>query len=135
MFYALRILYRWTIALTQQSILLLYRRIFDTNRFKFRVLCRALFGYVTLYAISSIAVTVFECTPIALEWDKSLPGSCINFPAFWHANGVHNLLSDLAILLLPMPVIHTLNLPLPRKVGLMAVFALGLLYVFSSLLI
>jgi len=36
-----------------------------------------------------------------------------------------NIVTDLTILVLPMPVLSTLRLPLKQKVGLMFVFAMG----------
>jgi hypothetical protein len=48
-------------------------------------------------------------------------------PVFWYAFSVFNLLSDLACLGLPMPVLVKLKLPKKQKVSLIFVFALGTL--------
>ncbi|WEW61251.1 hypothetical protein PRK78_006741 [Emydomyces testavorans] len=116
------------------SITLLYRRIFDTNKFRFKLVCDCVLGFVAAYAVASILVTLFECSPVARIWDRTLPGTCINFTAFWYANAAWNISTDITILLLPMPVIHTLRLPTKSKVGLTAVFTLGIFVCATSIL-
>lgn len=86
-------------------------------------------GYVLLYAAGSIAATIFECTPIERVWDHAIDGTCVNLTAFWYTNAVANILGDFGILLLPMPVVKSLQLPSRQKWGLTMVFGLGVLYV------
>lgn len=86
-------------------------------------------AYVLLYAIASIMATIFECTPIPRIWDKKIPGTCINLTAFWYSNAAANILGDICIFLLPLPVIRSLKLPSREKLGLTMVFCLGFLYV------
>ncbi|KAL8967476.1 MAG: hypothetical protein Q9183_002902 [Haloplaca sp. 2 TL-2023] len=78
-------------------------------------------------------VAVFECDPVALYWDVSLEGECIDQNAFYRWNGVANLLIDFGILLLPVPMIWRLNLPTRDKVSLTAIFLLGLLACVASI--
>ncbi|MCJ1265316.1 hypothetical protein MMC22_005192 [Lobaria immixta] len=122
-FWAIQILYKFTINLTKTSILLLYLRIFPHKSFR-----KAVYGllvFVIGYAVASIVATVFQCTPIARTFDHDTPGTCINLTAFWYANAGANILGDFAILALPMPVVNSLHLPRRQKLGLMVVFALG----------
>ncbi|KAK2740127.1 hypothetical protein FQN57_006242 [Myotisia sp. PD_48] len=122
---SLKTLYKMTIGLTKMSILLLYRKIFDTEKFKFRLICDIVFVYVALYALGSTIATIFQCNPIAKTWNKALPGTCINLTAFWYANAASNIITDLIILCLPMPVIKMLRLPVRQRIALTMVFALG----------
>lgn len=48
--------------------------------------------------------------------------------AFWYANAVFNIASDLVIIVLPVPVILGLQLPRRTRGGLCAIFAVGVLY-------
>ena len=124
----LQVLYKCTIAMTKTSILLLYVRIFH-NVAKFRRICHCLLGYIIAYAIASILATIFQCSPIKRTFNHKLPGTCINLTAFWYANAISSILTDIVVLLLPMPLLKRLHLPRRQKYGLMGVFALGGLYV------
>lgn len=85
-------------------------------------------GFVILYAFASIIATVVQCLPVRRAWDHEIAGNCINLTAFWYANATANVLGDIFILGLPMPVIMNLNLPSRQRWGLALVFALGGLY-------
>lgn len=128
-FWAIQILYKLTINMTKVSILCLYLRIFPNKQFRKAALIVMFF--VVGYAVSSIVATIFQCSPISKTFHPQTPGKCLNLTAFWYANAVANILGDCAILALPMPVLYALHLPQRQKFGLMMVFALGFLYVFS----
>jgi hypothetical protein len=82
---------------------------------------------VVLYGIATTFATTFQCTPVSRAWDKTIPGTCINITAFWYANAGYSIATDVIILILPMPVIWGLRLRKAQKIGLMGVFALGIL--------
>ena len=131
-FWASQLVYKLTINLTKTSICLLYLRIFSTgDKVNFRRFVYCVMAYVLLYAFASIVATIFQCHPIERVWDKKIPGSCINLTAFWYANACANIIGDIGIFILPMPVIRSLNLPGREKWGLTMVFALGFLYAAS----
>ncbi|RFU29212.1 hypothetical protein B7463_g7113, partial [Scytalidium lignicola] len=77
LFYVAQAFYKVSINMTKTSILLLYLRIFVFQR-SFRVICWIMLGIVTAYLIASTAAAIFQCTPIARAWDKSVNGTCIN---------------------------------------------------------
>ena len=131
-FWASQIVYKLTINLTKTSICLLYLRIFSTvDKVNFRRVVYCVMAYVLLYAFASIIATIFQCVPVERIWNKKVPGSCIDLTAFWYANAAANIIGDIAIFILPMPVIRSLNLPRREKFGLTMVFALGFLYAAS----
>lgn len=112
-----------SINLTKVAILLLYARIFVQK--PFRVLCWVLMGLVMSYCTASVVVGIFQCTPLPRYWDRAIPGTCIDTQKFWYANGSFNIVTDVIIILLPMPVFYTLRLRRQQKVALMFIFALG----------
>lgn len=64
--------------------------------------------------------------PVAYFWDKAIKGGhCMNEYAVWFTNAGVNIVTDFAIIILPMPVLRSLNLPLKQKRGLILVFTLG----------
>lgn len=126
-FWAIQILYKFTINMTKVSILCLYLRIFPNKMF--RKAAWIVMFLVVGYAASSILATIFQCTPLSKTFRPQTPGKCLNLTAFWYTNAVANILGDCAILALPMPVLYALHLPQRQKFGLMMVFALGFLYI------
>lgn len=71
--------------------------------------------------------TVFQCHPIEYNWNRTIPGHCINAPAFWYGHAAWNTALDIIILLLPVPVIRSLQMAKAQKIALVTVFALGAL--------
>jgi hypothetical protein len=117
--------YKININLTKCSILLLYLRIFVQKAF--RIICWILLSLVLSYGIASTTAAIFQCTPVARAWDKSIPGTCIDITMNWYANAGFSIATDVIILLLPMPIIHSLRLQTNQKIGLMFIFGLGVL--------
>ncbi|CZR57597.1 uncharacterized protein PAC_07486 [Phialocephala subalpina] len=69
---------------------------------------------------------VLVCVPAAHWWDSAhASGICIPEKPLWFANASLNIVTDVGIILLPMPVISTLVLPRKKKFGLYFIFALG----------
>lgn len=69
---------------------------------------------------------VFACSPRQKIWRPSIPGHCFD----WHVNAVISacwgLCSDLSILALPIYSIWRLRIPVNKKAGVFAIFAVGL---------
>lgn len=63
--------------------------------------------------------------PIAKFWDRSIQGYCLSFEALWFFNASMNILTDLALLIMPMPLLSQLQLPRMQKIALVGVFAIG----------
>lgn len=123
-FWATQILYKFTINLTKISILLLYLRVFTTDR-RLRISVYCVLLLVVGYALGSIFATIFQCKPVSRAWNKKTDGNCISNTAFWYANAVANILGDCVILILPIPTIYRLQLPTNQKWGLVMIFAVG----------
>jgi hypothetical protein len=75
-----------------------------------------------------------ELCPVAKFWNKDLPGNCLSFEALWFFNASMNIITDIALLVLPMPLLSKLQLPRTQKIALMGVFAMGILVVVTSVL-
>lgn len=72
------------------------------------------------------------CRPFAKNWEPLLPGTCGSSRASFLADGAINIIIDLAMVILPMPMVWQLQMSHQRKISLTIVFALGILYVFAS---
>lgn len=74
------------------------------------------------------------CQPVAFNWDQTIVGHCGNSVTLWLSHGVLNIITDLIVLLLPMPYLYSLEMPLYNKLVLMVTFGLGLFVVIISAL-
>ncbi|KAL6230312.1 hypothetical protein BDW75DRAFT_234496 [Aspergillus navahoensis] len=81
----------------------------------------------TLIATGSFALIccfVFACRPISKAWNTTVPGQCISRPAIFLAVAVFNIVCDLCLIALPLPLISSLHLSLSQKVRFTILFTL-----------
>ncbi len=71
----------------------------------------------------------FLCTPRRKIWTPTVPGKCLNFSAILISGAIINIISDFAVLALPIGSVWQLQMATKHKIGISAVFAVGLLYV------
>lgn len=126
-FYICQITYKVSLNLTKVSILLLYRRLFGGAAQWFRRTCDVLLTYVAAFCVAMVVGTIFQCVPIERAFDKTVDGRCIDNGRFWYANAASTIATDLAVLVLPMPLVYKLQIPRAQKFALALVFALGIL--------
>ncbi len=73
--------------------------------------------------------TVFEitmCSPREKIWNLLMStGHCFDANAAYLATGIFNVISDFSILILPMIPIWKLQMPLKKKLMMIAIFATG----------
>lgn len=68
-----------------------------------------------------------ECDPIAKYWTViPAPGKCVQAQVQLIVLGVLNILTDLMLLLLPLPTLFSLQTPWKRKLRLMVICTLGI---------
>ncbi|RDW60503.1 putative integral membrane protein (Pth11) [Aspergillus mulundensis] len=79
-------------------------------------------GFVKLYRVVIFAV-IAAC--IARQWDKSIPGTCINTVASYYGIAGTSLGFDAIIIALPLPILAKLQLKLRQKILLGMLFSLG----------
>jgi len=115
--------YNVALTLTKISIVLQYLRVFVAQRIRW--LCWTAIGFIIINGLWAVVSGIFTCIPIAAFWDVTIHGHCLSHKFLWFFNAAMNIVTDLTILVLPMPVLSTLRLPLKQKVGLMFVFAMG----------
>ncbi|KAK0619684.1 hypothetical protein B0T14DRAFT_554855 [Immersiella caudata] len=122
-FYASIVVYNIAVCLTKVSILLQYKRLFSNpimQRITLWGLC-----FLVAWAVALAFLLTLICQPVAAFWDPSIGGKCLEASTIWYIMAGVNIASDFAILVLPMPVIKSLQLPKRQKIMLIAVFCLG----------
>ena len=98
-----------------------------------------------IITIITNSITMFYCQPVAKFWDQSIPGKCIDakirkgaaYPSLSEylitpqslilTCSVSGIVTDLALTLMPILIISSLNLKLRLKLGLVALMSLGML--------
>jgi hypothetical protein len=117
----------WAIAggLYKASILLFYIEIFPTLKQWGRVTMAIIF----CYTLSTTLAAVLVCEEVDDNWeyDKLFQGKCGDRILVFRVTGALNIVSDVVVLLLPVRNVLKLQLPLYRRLVLLATFALGLL--------
>lgn len=117
-----------SLGLSKTSILLLYSNVFVVRPVVWTARCTI--AFIILWVIGTIMAGCLICRPFAMNWDQSIPGGkCGNQVLSFTITGVLNLLTDVVVLLLPMPYLYGLQMRTYKKVVLMGVFGIGLLYV------
>jgi hypothetical protein len=122
---AAMILYNPAIFFTKLSILLFYRRVFPSRNFH-RILW-AVGAFILAYSITSSMVNLLQCLPIEANWNPELAATakCVHFGTELIAISTINAVTDLALLILPMPMLWGLHTSRNKKIQLMVIFALG----------
>ncbi|KAL8908906.1 MAG: hypothetical protein Q9171_005249 [Xanthocarpia ochracea] len=122
-FVALQFTYIPSVTFPKLSILALYLRIFTTKPYRYATYAIAVF--LGLIWLASFILAFAECTPFQYSWDKSIQGHCINYFITFRLIGGLNVLNDVAILILPLPVIWGLQTSTNQKIGLTITFLTG----------
>jgi len=120
----MEVLYGIAMPLEKTAILLLYLRLFSVHRW-FQLTNYVLIITIWLWGISKLFIAIFQCKPIAFQWDKTIQGTCINQIDYYRWIRLPNLIHDVVILVLPIPVIWRLRIAIHQKIALMSIFALG----------
>lgn len=124
------------VAFTKISFLFFCLRIFP--RKELRTTIFVLVGVSAAYGFAFTLTCIFNCTPVSYiweNWDGEHTGKCINFHIFAWAHAGINIVLDIIIMAVPLPELWRLSLSLKKKIYIMMMFSIGLLYVLLSFLL
>ncbi|KAF2177422.1 hypothetical protein K469DRAFT_603375 [Zopfia rhizophila CBS 207.26] len=121
------------VAFSKLCVAFLYLRVF-TNKFAriaTYVLICLIFGTWVAYTIAAM----FQCTPFAFNWDKTIPGGkCFNITVFSKSSSVPNIVTDVAVMLLPIRTVMDLKVSIGRRIGLLLIFLTGSVGIVASII-
>lgn len=100
----------------------------------YRKILWAVMAFSIIFTIYYTLTTTFACTPIRHYAYPNTPGSCLPVPMVYYAPAVVSMLVDIALFLLPIPLVLNLHLSRKRKWGLVIAFLLGLVTSICSIL-
>lgn len=120
----------WALSITcvKLSILLFYRRLFQQKITTTRwCICRStLCAACAVFDIVSFFGGAFQCTPVAYLWDKSISGgTCVDFIAFARFTSIFNIVTDVLILAVSVPIVRQLQMERSKKIDVLGLFLLG----------
>jgi hypothetical protein len=122
--FAAGIVYVPSLALAKASLIILYYRIVGQQRL-YRFALYAIAAVVVGYSIAITFALIFACQPIAKAWNGAIEGSCIDQNGLYAATAVTNTVTDVALIVVPIPVVVSLHMPLIQKIGLFFMFVIG----------
>jgi hypothetical protein len=102
-------------------------RIFSIKK-RFVVSVKVLIGLLVTYYLAITLAKVFICKPVAKFWNHALPGTCLNMNAIFISDCIVSLITDVVILISPLPIIWSLKMDLKHKLGSSVALVVGSMY-------
>jgi hypothetical protein len=121
--YAFTVFYNPALMTTKMAILVLYYRMATAHRF-LRYASLVTMVVVIVAGIVLTFLNICQCHPISAGY-SDFDGTCIDIVALYLSSAPINVLTDLAILLLPLPILTSLRLEFWQKIILVATFMVG----------
>jgi len=111
---------------TKTSILLFYLSLSKEEKL-FRYLSYATLGVVNVAGLALTFLNIFQCRPVTATFKNPIPSSasCTNILTLYLSSAPVNIITDLAILFLPMPLLTGMRLPRKQKIILIITFSFG----------
>ncbi|KAL6228785.1 hypothetical protein BDW75DRAFT_250640 [Aspergillus navahoensis] len=131
---AAAIIYIPALAFAKLAIIMLYYRLLNPLR-PYRRLLWFIAIIITSYSVALMLALVFACHPIERAWNAAITtGSCIDRPAVYLATAITNTVSDVVLLVVPIPAVVRLHLRMIQKIGVICIFGVGCLTIVTSVL-
>ncbi|KAL8741286.1 MAG: hypothetical protein Q9190_006097 [Brigantiaea leucoxantha] len=130
------IYYSPLIFVVKLSILLQFMRIFVPHRTGWMYYLIHLNVWLNLVCYLGIFLaTILQCIPRDKIWNPTISGHCSNHHAVLIVGGVINVISDFCILFIPIRSVWQLQMSQKRKIGISAIFGVGLLACLSAVIL
>ncbi|KAM0257185.1 hypothetical protein ACHAQJ_004547 [Trichoderma viride] len=126
--YVFSILYNPALMATKTSILIFYLRLTQNTQMVLRFASWLILVIVNIAGVVLTFMNIFQCTPVQAAWNANYKGptKCIPLLTEFICAAPVNIVTDLAILALPIPVLTGMRLPSRQKTILVITFTLGI---------
>ncbi|KAJ5466908.1 hypothetical protein N7475_004660 [Penicillium sp. IBT 31633x] len=122
--FAYLIIYLAELLFIKCSILMFYRRIFGMNW-----MISACLFIAYSWAIGSMIAALCACHPVSYFWNEAIDPQSgwyrYNFYYYYIGNAAANVVTDVLILLIPIPIVWKLHMRTTQKIGVCGVLLLG----------
>lgn len=119
------VVWTFSLLLSRASMLLLYSKLFNDTYMA--LASRITMAFTITWALPTILINFLICQPFSATWTPGGDDRCGDRIALFTSTAVLNLISDLAVVVLPLPHLYRLRLPKLTKLGLAIVMSLGIL--------
>ncbi|KAH8645570.1 hypothetical protein BGZ60DRAFT_257601 [Tricladium varicosporioides] len=125
--YAFLVLYNPALMATKTSILIFYLSLTSATRRFFKLATITILVVVNVAGCVLTILNIIQCLPInaAFQYPQPSGARCIGILNLSLASAPVNIITDLAILFLPLPVFTSLRIPRKQKIVLVFLFATG----------
>jgi fucose permease len=114
---------------TKSSIIIFYLRLSRNTHGLLRIASWITFAVVNVAGLILTFFNIFQCIPVSEVFAPA--GTCIPLITLYLASVPVNVITDIAVLVLPIPVLTGMQLPRKQKTILIATFGLGV-YVIAT---
>ncbi|KAI0385918.1 hypothetical protein F5Y04DRAFT_160013 [Hypomontagnella monticulosa] len=124
--FARQLLFTASLGLIKISVVLMFMNIFFSRRFRLAAMVTIAFTITWMFL--TLLLELFVCHPIEKNWNfRSTIGHCGDQRAAFASVGVVDILTQLTILMLPLPTIVKLEMEWRYKIVTACVFSIGIL--------
>lgn len=127
-----QVMYTTALTLVKISIIASYVRIFPTVTIR-RVMY-VLAVLIMAVWIVNIFTTIFQCTPIEGAWNFEVQPKCISVMKVYYFSTAFSILTDILLVVVPLPLFWKLKLPVREKWIVTVLFGLGLFASVASIM-
>jgi hypothetical protein len=125
--FAGRPIYQLGVSFFKVALLISYLRLIQgTTQRVYRVVIYTTTVLIFLAHLACAFSLIFACRPVAKSWRPLLDGTCLPPGPSFTAYAVVTIVSDVVVVVLPVPMLVGLNIQMAKKVGLIGIFILGL---------
>ncbi|KAJ5677953.1 uncharacterized protein N7477_003586 [Penicillium maclennaniae] len=124
--------YSATLPLIKSAILMDWCRVFvpvEKSRNSFWWGCSAIITLQCLWGLLCVILLNMQCHPHEAIWKFYLPSKCYSLPDVMLTSASVQVVSDIAMFLLPQRIIWGLGMNWQKKLGVSVLFGVGILYV------
>ncbi|KAH7321517.1 hypothetical protein BKA65DRAFT_568289 [Rhexocercosporidium sp. MPI-PUGE-AT-0058] len=122
--YADAIIYGPAAFLTKTTLLLIFTRVFAHAR-RAVLFVYVFIGIMACYYIPVLILKIRMCTPIEGLWDPSADTKCFNQQSIFFTDAIVSVVTDVVVLLLPLPLVYTLKVSTCKKLRIAALLGAG----------
>lgn len=138
--FAGRPIYQLGVSFFKISLLLSYLRLIqDTDQRTYEITVWFAITVIFIGHLGSSLALVFACKPVSFSWSLPVEGdmehpTCLNVSSAGVGYSIITIVSDILVVMLPIPILVKLNIPTRKKVGIIGLFLLGLFTTICSIM-
>ncbi|KAI5925280.1 hypothetical protein F4810DRAFT_659796 [Camillea tinctor] len=125
-------LYGLAMCTSKWSVLWMLKRIFAVRTFV--MITWVVIFFQAAWVVMTVLIGLLVCRPIQKNWDPTVEGTCGNQIAAYTAVSVYNVIIDIVMCIMPLPMIYKLQLKAPYKLALFGIFGISIVTITFAVL-